>query len=256
VTGYLGSGFRGSVNPRDAVSMGIDRIEHFLGGDAMPESKSAYESLQHIQSGTPEFKKICQHFIDHGVYFDCTLTAYGYLGKRTPETHEEYEYWIDEREFFTPHMQELARNRKPMKGMEIYQRVYRAKQTTIAAFHNAGGKITLGTDHVSNGNHLPGFGVHRELDALVRNGISASDALKIATINGARALKIDKDHGSIEIGKVADLVVIEGNPLEKIRNTRNVQTVVRAGIVYDAAELLESVRGKLGPASEEEEKLW
>ncbi len=256
VTGHLGSGFRNGVNPREAVTMGIDRVEHFLGGDAMPDSKSAYESLQHIQSGTPAFKKICQHFIDNDVYFDCTLTAYGYLGKTTPETHEEYEYWINEREFFTPHMQEIVKNQKPMKGMEIYQRVYRAKQTTIAAFYEAGGKITLGTDHVSNGNHLPGFGIHRELDALVRNGIPEADALKIATINGARALKIDKDHGSIEIGKVADLVIIEGNPLERIRNTRNVQTVVRAGKIYDAEELLAKVKGKLGPESKDEESAW
>ena len=256
VTGHLGSGFRNSVNPEDAVSMGIDRVEHFLGGDAMPDSKSAYQSLQNIQSGTPAFKKICNHFIDNDVYFDCTLSAYGYLGKRTPETHEEYEYWIDEREFFTPYMQEIAKKRKPMKGMEIYQRVYRAKQTTIAAFHEAGGKITLGTDHVSNGDHLPGFGVHRELDALVRNGIPEADALKIATINGARALKIDKDHGSIEIDKVADLVIIKGNPLDRIRNTRNVQTVVRAGKIHDAAELLAKVKGKLGPASKGEESSW
>lgn len=256
VTGHLGSGFRNSVNPRDAVSMGIDRIEHFLGGDAMPDSKSAYQSLQSIQSGTPAFKKICQHFIDNDVFFDCTLTAYGYLGETSPETHEEYEYWIDEREFFTPYMQDIAKNRKPMKGMEIYQRVYRAKQTTIGDFYKAGGKITLGTDHVSNGNHLPGFGVHRELDALVRNGISESDALKIATINGAKALKIDADHGSIEIGKVADLVIIEGNPLTKIRNTRNVQTVVKAGQIYDAAELLNRAKGKLGPASKDEERAW
>lgn len=256
VTGHLDSGFRNSVNPREAVSMGIDRIEHFLGGDAMPDSKSAYQSLQNIQSGTPAFKKICQHFIDNDVFFDCTLTAYGYLGETTPETHEEYEYWIDEREFFTPYMQEIAKNRKPMKGMEIYQRVYRAKQTTIADFFNAGGKITLGTDHVSNGNHLPGFGVHRELDALVRNGIPESDALKIATINGAQALKIDKDHGSIEIGKVADLVIIDGNPLEKIRNTRNVRTVIKAGKAFDAAELLEKVKGKLGPKSKQDERAW
>ena len=256
VTGHLGSGFRGSVNPRDAVSMGIDRVEHFLGGDAMPASRSAYDSLQHVQAGTPEFKKISQHFIDHDVFYDCTLTAYGYLGNRTPETHEEYEYWIDERQFFTPYMQKIAKSRKPMKGMEIYQRIYRAKQTTIAAFHKAGGKITLGTDHVSNGDHLPGFGVHRELDALVRSGIPAADALKIATINGARALKIDKDHGSIDTGKVADLVVVNGNPLENIRHTRNVKLVVRAGKIYEAAKLLDRVKGKLGPSSKDEESIW
>ena len=256
VTGHLDSGFRNSVNPRDAVSMGIDRIEHFLGGDAMPDSQSAYQSLQNIRAGTDEHKKIIKHFIDHGTVFDATLTAYGYLGETTPETHEEYQYWIDEREFFTPHMQNVAQNAPPMKGMEIYQRVYRAKQKTIASFFEAGGKISLGTDHVSNGNHLPGFGVHRELDALVRNGIPAADAIKIGTINGARALGIEKDHGSIEAGKIADLVIVEGNPLESIRNTRNIKTVIRAGTAHDAKELLESAKGKLGPANKEEEANW
>jgi imidazolonepropionase-like amidohydrolase len=256
VTGHLDSGYRNSVNPRDAITMGIDRIEHFLGGDAMPDSQSAYASLQNIRSGTPEYKKIVQHFIDHKTVFDATLTAYGYLGKTTPETHEEYEYWINEREFFTPHMQSIVKERQPMKGMEIYQRIYRAKQKTIADFHRAGGTITLGTDHVSNGNHLPGFGVHRELDALVRNGIPAADAIKIGTINGAQALKIDKDHGSIETGKFADLVIIEGDPITNIRNTRNVQKVMRAGKLHDAKELLASVKSKIGPANAEEEAQW
>lgn len=255
VTGHLGSGFRGSVNPRDAVTMGIDRIEHFLGGDAMPDSQSAYASLQNLKHGTEEYVRITKHFIENEAFFDATLTAYGYLGIK-PGVREEYGYWIDETKFFTPFVQKTVAAKKPMKGMEIYQRIYDAKLKTIAAFHNAGGTITLGTDHVSNGNHVAGFGVHREMDAMVRAGIPASEVIKIATINGARAFKIEKDHGSIEVGKVADLVVVDGNPVENIRNTRNVRKVVRAGKVYDAAELLESVRGKLGPSDEDEVGDW
>ena len=57
VTGHLDSGFRGSVNPRDAIEMGIDRIEHFIGGDAMPDSKSAYAVLGQITRDMPEYKK-------------------------------------------------------------------------------------------------------------------------------------------------------------------------------------------------------
>ncbi|MEM7473868.1 MAG: amidohydrolase family protein [Planctomycetota bacterium] len=256
VTGHLDSGYRNSVNPRDAVTMGIDRVEHFLGGDAMPNTQSAYTSLPEIRSGTPAFEKITKHFIANGVFFDCTLSAYGYLGETTPETHEEYEYWIDESQFFTPYMQKITRARAPMKGMEIYQRIYRAKRETIADFHRAGGMISLGTDHVSNGNHLPGFGIHREMDLLSQSGIPNRDVLRIATINGAKALKIEAMHGSIAVGKSADMVVVSGNPLELIRNTRNVQTVIKAGVLYDASQLLDSIRGKLGPSSKEEEGLW
>ena len=254
VTGHLDSGYRGSVNPRDAISMGIDRIEHFLGGDAMPANQSAYQSLQNLHSGTPEFDRICQHFIQHGVFFDCTLTAYGYRGATEPR--EEYQYWIDEREFFTPFMQEYARQRAPAEGMDIYQRIYDAKLAMIADFHRAGGMITLGTDHVSDGNYIAGFGIHRELDALVRSGIPARDAIRIATINGAKALRIDNEHGSIAIGKSADMVIVQGNPLEDIRNTRNIQQVIRAGRVYEQVELLERVKGKMGPASAEELEQW
>lgn len=256
VTGHLDSGYRNSVNPKDAIDMGIDRIEHFLGGDGLPNSQSAYQSLQNLRAGTPAYQRIVQHFIDNGVYFDATLTAYGYLGETTPETHEEYEYWFPENELFTPYMQEVAKNLEPAKGMEIYQRIYRVKQTTIAPFHAAGGLITLGTDHVSNGNHLPGFGIHREMDVMVRSGISPSETLRIATINGAKALKIDQEHGSIEKGKSGDLVIIKGNPLANIRNTRNISQVVKAGVIHNPNQLLEAVKGNIGPADKEHESDW
>ncbi len=252
VTGHLDSGYRRSVNPRDAIEMGIDRIEHFIGGDAMTDEKSAYAVLGNITRDQPEYKQAVQLFVDKGVVFDATLTAYGYPG--IPK--EEYEYWIDERQFFTPFVQELVANRKPEPPMEVFEKIYAAKQKTISAFHEAGGKLSMGTDHVSNGTYLPGFGAHRELDAFARNGIPAADVLLIGTINGARALKIDKDYGSIETGKVADLFVVKGNPLEKIRNTRNVEFVMRAGKIHQASELLDSVKGKLGPANEAETEAW
>ncbi len=252
VTGHLDSGFRNSVNPRDAIELGIDRIEHFIGGDAMSDSKSAYAVLGNITRDMPEYEKAVQLFVDKNVVFDATLTAYGYPG--LPK--EEYDYWIDERKFFTPFVQEHVQNRKPKRPMQVFEDIYLAKQKTISAFHEAGGKLSMGTDHVSDGTYLPGFGAHRELDAFVRNGIPAVDALLIGTINGARALKIEKDYGSIENGKVADLFIVKGDPIKSIRNTRNVKTVIRAGKIYDAANLLESVRGKLGPADEDETQDW
>jgi imidazolonepropionase-like amidohydrolase len=252
VTGHLDSGFRGSVNPRDAIEMGIDRVEHFLGGDAMPNSKSAYSSLGAITADMPEYKKVVDLYLRTGTVFDATLTAYGYFGS----PREEYEYWIDESKFFTPFIQDFAENRPAIQPMPVFEKIYLSKQQTIDDFHKAGGTITLGTDHVSNGTHLPGFGVHREMDALVRSGISESDVIKIATINGATALGIEKDHGSIEPGKSADLFVVSGNPLKNIRNARNVEKVMTRGRLYDAAKLLESVRGKLGPADESESSDW
>jgi imidazolonepropionase-like amidohydrolase len=140
--------------------------------------------------------------------------------------------------------------------MQQFEDVYQAKLKTIGAFHAAGGRITLGTDHFSSGEFLPGFGAHRELDALVRSGIPAADAIRIGTINGAIAMGIDADHGSIDVGKSADLFVVTGNPLDNIRNTRRITRVIRAGRQYDPNQLLDSVRGQLGPKDETEASDW
>ena len=231
--------------------MGIDRIEHFLGGDAMPDSRSAYASLARITPDMPEFRNIVKAYIDTGTWFDATITAYGYFGSRG----EEYDMWFAENEIFTPYIQERVKSSK-RRPMPLFEEIYLAKQKTIGEFFQAGGRICLGTDHFSDGTYLPGFGAHRELDALVRSGIPAGDAILIGTINGAKALGIDKEHGSIEVGKSADLFIINGNPLKNIRHTRNVDQVMTRGKIYRASKLLDTVKGRLGPANDEEAKDW
>ena len=77
-------------------------------------------------------------------------------------------------------------------------------------------------------------------------GIPPAAALRIATINGARALNVATTLGTIEPGKLADLVVVRGNPLADIRNTRHVELVMKDGVTYDPRALLKSVEGKIG----------
>jgi imidazolonepropionase-like amidohydrolase len=91
---------------------------------------------------------------------------------------------------------------------------------------------------------------------MVLSGIPPAAALRIGTINGARALGMADRLGTIESGKLADLFIIRGNPLADIRNTRNVRWVIRGGTLYDAPALLESMKGRLGPAGHEDEDRW
>ncbi len=132
------------------------------------------------------------------------------------------------------------------------------KHAEAKKFYDMGGAawMTLGTDHPSWGEFFSGFGSHRELQALVASGIPPAAALKIATINGARALNVASKLGTIEAGKFADLFVVEGNPLQDIRNTHKVRLVMKAGVVYDSAKLLASVKGKLGPDSAADADWW
>jgi len=251
VTAHLGSGFRNTVNPKDAILMGLDRVEHFLGGDALTPDKPEYASLAELDAEDPRVKDIIDLYVKYNVYFDPTLSTYGYYGKR----NQDYDYWVDERKFFTPFIQ--ARVLKTTRRInERFEKILWVKRKTIKKYYDAGGLITLGTDHPSWGEYISGFSAHRELEAFVLSGIPPAAALKIATINGAKALNVSNMFGTIETGKIADLFVIKGNPLKNIQSTRNVQIVIKAGQIYDPKALLKLAEGKLGPIDEEEARYW
>lgn len=259
VTGHLDSGFRNSVNPRDAILMGIDRIEHFLGGEALPETQSAYASLEALDLADDDvagkIRAQAQLFIDQGAYFDATLTAYGYFADREPVV---YDYWADEMGFLTPFAREVVESRLPREPSGQFERIYYVKRQTLKVFYDQGGgaQLTLGTDHPSWGEFFSGFGSHRELHAMVLAGIPNAAALRAGTINAARALGVDARLGTLEQGKYADLLIVRGDPLARITDTRNAHLVIKAGLVYEPAELFESVRGRLGPTDETQAEWW
>ncbi len=244
VTGHLDSGFRNSVNPRDAILMGIDRIEHFLGGDAFPATQSAYASFPSFRADSPEFREITELFIRSGVVYDATLTAYGYYSDRADGIFAQ---WADEPRYFREDVRAYYRDHDPRPRLEQFDQIYKAKCPLVKAFHEAGGTLTMGTDHPSAGEFISGFSSHRELAALVKCGIPPADVLRIATLNGARALGAGDRLGSLEPGKFADLFVVRGNPLEDILRTRAVDLVMKGGESWDPAALKRSVEGVLGP---------
>ena len=259
VTGHLDSGFRGSVNPADAILMGIDRIEHFIGGDITPPSRSAYASLESFSIDDISTARMVdaqvRRYLDHGAFFDATLTAYGYFADKEPLV---FDYWADEMGFLTPYARRVVESRLPRPPSDQFERIYYVKRRTVKAFYDAGGAdhLTLGTDHPSWGEFFSGFGSHRELHAMVLAGIPNAAALRIGTINGARALNVANRLGTIEPGKYADMLIVRGDPLTEITDTRNAIYVISAGQVYDPAELFDSVRGQLGPSADADADWW
>ena len=108
-----------------------------------------------------------------------------------------------------------------LKGLEL-----------TGAAHRAGVKVLAGTDYV-----VAGADLHRELVQLVAAGLSPAEALRTATLNPALYLGMEREHGSISPGKVADLVLLDADPLRDIRNTQRIRAVVFNGNLYDRRAL-------------------
>ena len=114
------------------------------------------------------------------------------------------------------------------------------------AFSKAGGLLLAGEDPTGMGGVLAGFGDQREVELLVEAGFTPLEAIHIATANGAQFLGEADRIGTIAAGKQADLVVIQGDPSQKIEDIEKVEIVFKDGIGYDAAKLIDSVRGSVG----------
>ncbi|MFI5178335.1 MAG: amidohydrolase family protein, partial [Vicinamibacterales bacterium] len=111
---------------------------------------------------------------------------------------------------------------------EAFRTRQRATLALLKDAVDAGLLVVAGTD-----KGVPGFSLQREIELYVEGGMTPLQAIQAATIMPARAMRIDKEVGTIEAGKRADLVVLTGNPLENIRNIRTARWVVANGRMYD-----------------------
>ena len=117
-------------------------------------------------------------------------------------------------------------------GRETYREFYRKGLEITGAAHRAGVKILAGTDYI-----VAGVDLHRELEQLVLAGLSPADALFAATAAPAEYFGLSDQYGSIAPGKVADLILLDANPLEDIRNTQQINAVIFNGNLYGREEL-------------------
>ena len=101
--------------------------------------------------------------------------------------------------------------------------------------------IAMGTD-AGNIGTLHGPSIHREMKMMVESGLTPLEVLRSATVNGARALGLEGQVGEIEAGRLADLVILDADPLADIGNLAKVHRTIKGGVVYDPEALMESIR--------------
>jgi imidazolonepropionase-like amidohydrolase len=107
----------------------------------------------------------------------------------------------------------------------------------IKVLQAGGVRIAIGTDSGATPDYPPGYAVHREMDIYVKSGMTPEQVLVAATRSGAEALGLDKEMGTLEAGKVANLLVLDADPRANILNTRKIARVYREGKEVDRAAM-------------------
>jgi hypothetical protein len=202
-----------------------------------------YPGQEHSIPVTPLYKDVVTLFANSGtVYTPTLLVSYGGPWAENYWYEREKAYDDPKLQHFTPY-EELAskarrRVRSPLGGGNgggwFMDEEYNFPQLARAAgdIVKAGGRVGVGSH-----GQLNGLGYHWEMWSLAMGGMSAHDVLRTGTIFGAEAIGLHADLGSLEAGKLADLVVLDANPLENIRNTNTVRTVMMNGRLYDGNTL-------------------
>lgn len=239
-----------SVGYQEAVALGIDNLEHglFANSEYAPDKRpdecpqgfrNAYADLD---VGSPEVQKTFRDMIDAGVAMTSTLVVYEIsVSGRPPIDERVYDVLAPE---IAEEVREIAIARRAGRGAISPAMLAKAMEYE-RAFVAAGGLLAAGVDPTGYGAAPPGLGDQRNYELLLEAGFSAPEVVQIMSANGAEVLGIDEDVGTIEVGKVADLVVIEGD-IEVAGNLHGTKIVFRHGIGWDSSKLIDSIRGIVG----------
>jgi enamidase len=242
VTGHLES-----ISGMQAIKLGIDGIEHglFSMSEFFPKTKSAsflaqYCAISQLDVTSPDVTAIVEAIVKQGTYIDPTIVVFQPELPDFQPLVEDWEKYLDA----DIRLRLRSKIRVMVQPTCLHDALEKQSQF-VKAIHDRGGLIVTGTDPVIP-ILLPGYSLHRELQNLVDAGLSPLEAIQAATLNAAIITRLDSEKGTIAAGKIADLVVVEGNPDEDITAIGNTRMVFKNGVPYLPEALRKSVEGQIG----------
>ncbi|MXW66020.1 MAG: amidohydrolase family protein [Gemmatimonadales bacterium] len=244
VTGHLCS-----VSFQEAVALGIDNLEHGMltASDFVPEKEPDLcpgNIMQRAGSSDPTgpiARETIEAMVEAGVGLTATLSVY--------EAFFPDRDVVDERtlELMAPDLREAYLDeRGRIQEMGPDPESFRNEMRFEKAFVDAGGLLASGVDPTGNGGALPGFGNQRNFELLLEAGLTPVQAVQVVSANGAKILGVDDELGTVEAGKLADLIVLNGDPGSDPRAIRAVRWVFKDGVGYDSGDLIQATRGLVG----------
>lgn len=211
VTGHIPNG----LTLREIVEMGIDQVAHLVVRDT---------------PGTPQFDATVAVLKAHRTVLDPTLSWNELLGRSAQTPIESFQPGIAR---VPPPLRRLLEGANGGAVTPEQARARLARQLAIVkALHDAGVPFVAGTD-----KGVPGSSVQREIELYVQAGLSPMDAIRAATVIPARVMDLEHETGTIAPGFRADLIVVDGNPLDRISDLRKVTMVSSAGWLYETTAL-------------------
>ncbi len=232
VTGHIPR----SVTGFEAIAAGMDQINHvsFI-RRMMAPADTVRPSFARgpVDLGSPEARRTIRVLLEHHVVLDPTLAVFEMATHSADQPVASFEPGIV---MLPPQLASaIEQSGVPPSDAAAARSTFDGLVAIVGALHRAGVPIVAGTDQ-----QVPGHSLHRELELYVRAGFTPMQALQSATMVPARAMRLERESGSIASGKRADLVVLDRDPLADIANLRSVHLVIAAGRPYDPRMLRRS----------------
>jgi len=245
VTGHLCS-----VTYREAAEIGIDDLEHgFMASSDFDTHKvpdvmdreGAARSLQQLAASDPRMKDLIGFLVKKKVALTSTLPVF------EPVTNRELIQGGGESAVLQQVKDRVEIGWKARQGRDSASAdLFRRELAWEKQFYDAGGLLVAGTDPTGAGRTIAGYADYREIELLVDGGFTVAQAIKVCTLNGAVYLGRAKEIGTVDAGKKADLVLIDGDITHDIRNIRHTEIVFKNGIGFDSPAIFSSVKGQVG----------
>ena len=238
VTGHVPIG----LNAYQTIAAGQDQINHipYIVDIMVPPLPDDASRLDHAKAranldlNSPASQKAIAFLLQHGTVVDPTLALFEFFTASTAKPAATIEPGVVK---VAPELEAiLADVGPPSPDADISEKVFAKELAVVGALHKAGVPIVAGTDQT-----VPGHSLHREIELYVQAGFTPMEAIQAATIVPARVMGLDKEVGTVEPGKRADVIILDGNPLESIHNIRKVEYVITNGTMYNCAELWRNV---------------